>query len=153
MNEIFETCTASFKMADRKGTEQIFHTGTRHNVTPGEFKILQQIHRAENVQVAELTGIAQEIDGFEDGKAVMRPRTNAEELDRLRGWYGAGPFEAVFGKAEVIDLPLTFAEARIPTSVPNNVRPITRKKKSGSAVENADTSQGASDESDSAASG
>lgn len=125
----FETATAMFDMRGKSGSEQVFNTGFRKGCTPAEYKILESIHGRECVRVLEMTGHALELDGFdEDGKKQFRARTNDEELDRLRVWYGPAAVERVF-KDEYPEFPVTFAQARIPVKIPDNVTKISGREK------------------------
>lgn len=132
-NQVFETVTAEFSMTGRTGTEQVFNTGTRQNVTPPEYKVLERIHKKANVRVVEKTGPALERAGVDgEGKPKFRPRTADEEIDRLRNWYGEKEVQKVYPN-ENPDLPYTFAEARIPVKLPDNVRALGGRKKAGEA--------------------
>lgn len=133
----FETCSVVFRMTGRGGSEHVLNTGTRKFVTPPEFKILQAIHGAKNVQVQDLTGKAMEHDGFDDqGKELKRIRKHSEEVDRLRSWYGGVMAKVKIWDPENPRLPFTFREAGINTKKKNNVsnlKDIDDKKKSASS--------------------
>lgn len=125
----FETVTVEFSMSGRSGTEQVFNTGRRFGVTPPEFKILEYIHKKQFVKIVEEGELAMESDGEDKkGRPIERYRTHDEELDRLRSWYGAKIVEKVY-QNENPDLPYTFEEARIPVTLPDNVRAMQGYKK------------------------
>lgn len=136
MKDVFETATVQFAMTGRTGTEQVFHSGQRAGVTPPEFKILQLIHKKENVQIIEVTGPALEFVSFDKkGKETFRPRDEDEEKDRLRSWYGKTVYDNAYPQDR--SLPFTFAEARIPTSIPDNVADIGKRKTPAKPNQNA----------------
>lgn len=129
----FDTATVKFQMIGRSGSEQVFNTVIREGVTPPEYCILEEIHGRTNVSVVEETGAATEHDEFvspsknKKAKQKMRLRTHDEELDRLRSWYGVKLFQNVYAE-KYPKLPYTFAEARIHTSIPDNVTEITHRQ-------------------------
>lgn len=129
--QTFETCTVHFSMTGRTGTEQVFNTSVRKNVTPAEYLILEDMHGKHNVKFIEQTDPAGEFAGYvQKGKTQVkryRPRSHDEEVHRLRSWYGERAFQSVFPTKNP-HLPYTFSEARIHTSVPDNVRSISEGK-------------------------
>lgn len=145
----FETCSAEFKMRGKTGTEQVFNTSVRKDVTPAEFRILQAIHGKDAVEVMEVTGPALEDDGYEEDGTTkrFRPRTEQEELDRLIAWYGQKEVRRVY-REENPELHMTFASARIPVKIPDNVRRIKKQDAAKTSKDNlgAALSQGSGNE-------
>jgi hypothetical protein len=94
----------------------------KNAVTPAEAQLLQYEHEdlAKKFPLTEvkLTGTAQSIKTVatvdDEGKpvpAVLKNRTDAEELARLKTKYLPDSIEAVFGKGKNVKLPATWNEA------------------------------------------
>ena len=118
----FETCTVRISSTGRTGSEYILNQIEREKVTPPEFKILVEQFGEDHVVFLKKTGPAKNADGSD--------RSNAEECDRLKDWYGRKLFAAVFGRGKrnpVLDT--TFEQAGIHTSKPDNVRQLPKKGK------------------------
>lgn len=131
----FETVTARINMM-AKGTEMVLNSTTRQGVTPAEFKVMQSIHGKDNVQVIEATDVAMELQGYDvKGKPSYTERTHEEELNRLLTWYGPAAVKKVY-EGDQPDLHYTFAEARIHTSVPNNVSNLSDSVKDSDEKKN-----------------
>lgn len=129
MKLAFETIDVEVRMMGRTGTEQVFNTFERKNVTPPEFMILQELHGPHNIVITSAQKeIAKNQDGIDEkGKKTFRIRSEDEEIDRLRSWYGINVFAAVFPQKSP-RLPYTFEAAGIYTSVPDNVTTMSSKR-------------------------
>lgn len=123
MEKGFETATVKFKMTPRSGAEQVLHSGMKKNVTVPEVMVMMTVHR-DQVQILEVTGPAMERIGVkDDGTPDLVLRTQEQEVSRLRRIYGNNPFRETFPEKRP-RLPRTFKEARIHTTIPDNVRAI-----------------------------
>lgn len=86
----------------------------KRNLTPAEVLILSALHRS-NAQGAVVTELTITGEAMETVNGKTRPRTNTEEVLRLKRQYtgivkGVRAFEAVFGSAHMVSLPQTFEE-------------------------------------------
>lgn len=133
--EAFETCDVEIRMTGRSGSEHVLATTRRRNVTPPEFIVLQEMHGIDNVTFLGMGDDAMEFVGFrdvDDGEGGVRqekayqPRSESAELDRLRSWYGPRAVDKIYSGRNP-RLPLTFAEARIHTTIPDNVREMGKR--------------------------
>jgi hypothetical protein len=111
-----QTITCQIKLND-------YHIGNRAGVTPTEYQLLEAIHKKEAGGKCVLNPVfsadAEEIERNKAGEIVKRrPRTNAEEIRRLKGLYHVKARSGAPGTHLLDDLypglnpelPQTFAE-------------------------------------------
>jgi hypothetical protein len=90
-----------------------FHRG----ITPAQALIMRKLHYS-NSQGNPLEGLVIDGEATEpDGNGGQRPRSNGEEVARLKRFYtgivnGERAFESVFGKGTMVRLPETFDDVR-----------------------------------------